>query len=243
MVSKLFLSVSALVSLSLLSVEPVQYLFCHGVGGNQYQVRYYQAYGFLPESAVSFNFNDWHDDAYDRSKTALGQKPDIDVLEAQYNQLPKDGGKVILYGVSRGAATVINFMGARKPNTVAAVILESPFTHIDDVIHNMTAVSYVLPTNLIMKAVFPSFSPKGAQPTQFITQIPKDTPIALICSKKDKLVPYTSTEKLYRQLLASGRRHVYLLVLEDGQHANLCNQPKYKKFVEDFLTIYGLSSK
>lgn len=219
----------------------VCHMFSHGVGGNAYQAGYYIHHGILPESTIAFHFDDWHDDAYDRTKTALGQKPDIDVLNYHFTKVFDNQEPVVLFGVSRGAATVINFVGSHKPAQVKALILESPFAHVDDVINNMTAAAQVLPTNLIMKAVFPAYNPKGEQPIKLINQIPQDIPIAFICSKEDALVPYTSTERLYKALIAAGRRNVYLLVLPKGKHANLLDDPRYKKFVDDFLKIYGLS--
>ena len=216
------------------------YLFCHGVGGNAQQVTYYQSYGLLPKEAHSFNFNDWHDNQFDQTKTALGQRADIDVLRVQLNSLCKQLSRIILYGVSRGAATIINFVGKEKPQNVAALILESPFAHVDDVINNFVPGAWMLPTNLIMRSVYPAYNPKGAHPINYLNRISSDIPIAFICSKEDKLVPYTSTVKLYKKLVESGRKNVHLLILERGQHANLLNQPEYLTFVQDFLKQYNL---
>ncbi len=217
----------------------MQYLFCHGVGGNACNAQYYQAYGALPADVYSFDFCDYCDGKFDRTKTAMGQAADIAVLRAQCAQLNTAQTRLVLCGVSRGASTIINFVGKEKPKNIAALILESPFAHMDDVLNNFTGSS-ILPTNFIMGRIYPAYNRQGEQPIDYIEAINKNIPIALICSKTDALVPYTSTMKLYDRLIAQGRKNVQILILPEGAHANLCDGPEYQRFVKNFLKRYKL---
>jgi len=223
------------------SIAKPTYLFCHGVGGNGNDVQVYVHYDILPKHSCTFDFNDFHDGKFDPTKSALGQKDDIDTLFDRFNQLDNSQG-VVLFGLSRGAATVINFAGKKQPTNVKAIIVESPFAHIDDIISNMLSygLSYVLPTNTIMKAIYPLYNRNAEQPINFVTKIDKSIPILFICSEGDQLIPYTSTLRLYEALSAQGGRiNVSLLTLQQGGHANLCDQEKYKQAVHHFLRKNG----
>jgi alpha-beta hydrolase superfamily lysophospholipase len=222
------------------SATSVNYLFCHGVGGNEDQVKYYQHYEVLPAEAKSFNFNDWHDGVFDQAKTSLGQKADIEVVNCNYNLLRAEISPIVIYGVSRGAATVVNFAGMEKSSNVAALVLESPFADIYDVFRHVVPCASLLPKDFILRLQYPSYNPKGEQPINYINAIPSDIPIALVCSKKDTLIPYESTIKLYNKLVESGRKNVHLLVLEQGSHANLLGQREYIYFIHAFFKQYNL---
>lgn len=194
-----------------ISATSINYLFCHGVGGNKDQIKYYQYYGLLPAEAKSFNFNDWHDGVFDQTKTALGQKADIEIITCNYNLLKDGTSPIVVYGVSRGASAVINFVGIEKPSNVAALILESPFAHIDDVFSNAVPCASLFPKNFILRLLYPSYNPNGEQPINYINAIHSDIPIAFVCSKKDALIPHKSTMKLYNKLIESGRKKCSLI--------------------------------
>lgn len=223
------------------AIDSVNYLFCHGVGGNKDQLLYYQCYELLPVTSNSFNFNDWHNGKFDQTKTALGQKPHIEIINHNYNLLKAESSlPVVIYGVSRGAAAIVNFMGIERPSNVAALILESPFAHIHDVFRHVVPCASLLPKDFILRSLYPSYNPNGEQPINYINTIHSDIPIALICSKKDKFVPYKSTKKLYNKLIESGKKNVHLLVLENGARADLINQAEYLYFIHAFFKKYNL---
>src|SRR5262249_48771428 len=97
--------------------------FAHGLGGDKTQGHYYHvnsnSSGFIEGTLETFNFNDY----LNPRSSCLGQQADIEILQT----IIKNFNKVILVGVSRGAATIANYLGSRNPEHIMAAVLESPF--------------------------------------------------------------------------------------------------------------------
>src|ERR1700722_8282897 len=76
--------------------------FAHGLGGDKTQGHYYHINsrhnGFIEGSLETFNFKDY----LNPRSSCLGQNNDIEALHT----VTKNFKKVILVGVSRGAATI-----------------------------------------------------------------------------------------------------------------------------------------
>jgi len=224
------------------------YLFAHGLWGNQFSADYYVSI-VDKNNLVKFNFPDAQDNKYNGHYSSLAQKNEIECLHTEYQKLTVTEQEIIICGVSRGASTIINFMGSKKPQDVKALVLESPFAYVGHVLHHLAREYYLnwLPSFVITGLpclAFGQYSTEGEHPIHYVRRICKRTPILLICTTRDELIPYHSTVKLYRELLKDKRQNVHLLILDDGSHANLLEHPtvglRYKQTVHAFYKEYNL---
>lgn len=237
--------------MSMLSAQQsTVYLFAHGLSCNEQQAYKYCAlkndYWVLKEPLVTFNFPD-ATHGFNCSQTSLAQANEIEALTQGYKQAKKKGDTVILAGMSRGAATIITFAGTRAAKRLGALIAESPFDSIANIIDYKLKQEHVswIPqfiTQTAPKVVFNQYDPHGIFPIDVAKQIRRDLPLLLICSLEDIIVPAHSTAQLYFQLRDSGHEHVYLVLLNKGQHGSLLWQEDgdlYLAIVHSFYQKYG----
>ncbi len=234
-------------------------LFAHGLGGNQNQAYYYTGdYSsdyIIKNNYKTFNFPDAQAGFNRRKQVNLGQEKDIETLEYEHYKIIEQDEKTILFGVSRGAATVINYaatVGIKAKNNIPAIILESPFDHIKSIVRNklqsskLDYDSSVSLGTLVVKALYPGYNRKGIHPIDVVAQLPRDIPIIFIHSQKDSLIPIESSLRLYKKLVEAGHQHAYFIETKHGAHANILwsrHGYKYKNSVHAILKKYGLPCK
>lgn len=188
----------------------------------------------IDEPLISFNFLDAKNDNndYHRKKVNLGQHEDMQHLSAAYEKTREvfPGKKVILAGISRGAATIVNFAGEYQPEGLGALVLESPFDTLSSVIKHLLArykISWFPFSEKIGYKIcqthFPNIDTKGIFPIGSVEKIKKDLPIFLIHSKRDRVIPINSSRNLYLKLKENGHEHVYLAELASGDHGKTIN--------------------
>lgn len=223
---------------------PINFLYAHSFGDSSTEVFRYMLYNrkgrfnrnalIRHGSVFTFNFPDvspyfWRINPY---QTSLAQDNDIRALHNAYaetmitvlnNNMAPD---TILLGLSRGASTIINFMALYNPEHIKAIILESPFDHMNTIVNhkladfNLSGIPIVnILSHLLIRTIFKQYKPKGTAPINCIHTLNPHVPILMICSREDAVVPYESTLSLYKKLKAHGHQHAYLLVLEHGKHA------------------------
>jgi len=263
MCKKLFLSLCLLLSfVSSVYVHAYTYLYSHGFGGIGLRYHWYkqknnrftkllfgQHYIFCNDNIKVVKFNDakfGFIPCY-LPNSCLGQDADIAVLSNGYDEV--DDEDIILFGVSRGAATASNFVARHNPERIKALILESPFDYAErgiDGFLNIFRLNRLPRSKNFCKSVFYRFSSydqDGIHPRDIVENINPDLPVLLVCSKEDIVIPYQSTVNLYQQLIETGHEHVYLLVLDRGWHARLlwsADGERYQNVVHAFYRRYGL---
>jgi len=232
-------------------------VFVHGLGRNKEQLAYYINSDYIENNAYSFNF------CNDFLKISLGQINEINALMGNLeNRLHSyddnnDDGDIVLWGVSMGAATIINFLASIDVNyridMIKGLILESPFAHVQDVINGkiscnkwLTRLSYIpYATELIVKMKYPAHSLHGIQPIKCIHSIPKHIPVLFIAIEDDKIVPFASTIQLYKALIKVGHKKCHLLTLKQGEHGRLSKNEKQEHIlgiVHAFRKFYNLGN-
>lgn len=180
------------------------------------------------------------------SKVNIGQKQDMEIYrQAVQKQLQKSDSsdqKLILYGTSRGSATVFNYYAHHDSPEVAAVVCEGVF----DSIPNITSHGGRL-TKAKIKALkrlkVTDFRVDGPSPIESVDLIKVDKPIALITSEVDRVVPMACTVNLYKKLRAKGFTKVHLLRLKDSEHSvypTSVEKEDYQAFMHAFYQKYGL---
>jgi len=172
---------------------------------------------FILGKMIAFNYGDYKNPFLCR----LGQGDDIERL----HNACKDHENVIIVGTSRGASTIINYLGTYKPTNILAAVLESPFDHANNVANNLLSKFSIKDKegliNTVRPFLFRNYDPDGIQPIKVAADVSKDIPILLICSKSDGLIPDSSTANLYKVLKDSGHPHVYLLTCKYGSHGRI----------------------
>jgi predicted esterase len=248
---------------------PVSYLFAHGLGAtyNQAtslfaQIRCEQAdgsivcnpYWIMKDPIALFNFPDAKNDQNEYHKEAvnLGQQKDMarlhEAIRATKNELPNHD--LILAGISRGSAAIINYVALYQPDCVKALVLESPFDTLKSIINHLMkrfGVSWVPFSEKIgfkiAQSQFPELDLQGVVPLKTAPYLPYDLPILLIHSKKDKVIPVKCSREIYMILRQTGHQHVYLFELHNGAHGKLMNGPDaihYQNVVHAFYKKYKL---
>lgn len=250
--------------------QPVRplYLFSHGIADSGRQA-YLYAYdkSEADDHKIPLFHNYWiinnkHDDPivtfdFPDSTTAfwrvngflssLAQKNEVVTLKRAAQECQTM--PIVGIGVSRGAATLLNYTALYNPPTLKALVLESPYDHINSVVQNALykvglngyGTHYI--GQLLFKLLFWRYSLQGPHPIDTVEKIDPNLPILLICSKEDQLVPYTSTITLYNKLKENGHHAVHLLVLDHGKHAKLMDAQDaalYQNVVHAFYKQYNL---
>ena len=216
------------------------FVYSHGFGSNSSKVKRYIDKDILPVDSISFDYQD----AYYKFmgmglniwSTCLGQEGDMQTLDKYVTD------DTVLFGESRGASTIINYLGTTG-RTVKAAILDSPFDKLYNVLAlrmnrfyldrliSVDTVEYYFPY------LFRNYKIDGIQPLNSVMSISKDTPILFICSYEDKEVPYVSSINMYTKLRHQGYDKVHLLCLEDGGHGWLMAS-KFEKLYRNVIHAF-----
>lgn len=249
-------------------VRAINYLYAHGLANNHKQAFWFtrtnprghnNPRALIREGRLfTFDFPDVTKNFWrlDFTQTSLAQDNEVIALAQAYNQAmkiladEKADKDMVLMGLSRGAATIINFLAIYNPKNIKAVVIESPFDHINTIIDNkiqQLSLSKIpgIKTigNTIVNSIFMKHSRQGISPIECVGAISPNIPILFVCSKEDALIPYQSTAALYQKLKEAGHKNTYLLVLEKGRHAFALVGPngnEYARAVHAFYKKYGL---
>jgi hypothetical protein len=177
----------------------------------------------------------------------MGQKDDIAVLERTVAQI-SDEKQIILYGCSRGAATIISYLGIYNPENIGAIVLDACPANISKTVQMTLAQLGINPNycTTIFSYLFPQYEPKLAiTPIQAIQTIKnKNLPILLMHSLEDRKVHYTDSLKLYQTFIEAGFTNVHLCLLPQGRHSYLLQdehvKDRYTQAVHSFYKKYCL---
>lgn len=159
----------------------------------------------------------------------------IDYLIATYGNI-----KIILYGISMGAATVMMASGERLPSNVRAIIEDCGYTSAWEEFAYELKTLFHMPTfpalynaNVITK-IRAKYSLKKASA---IKQVAKSkTPTLFIHGDKDKFVPFYMLDKLYEAASCKKEK----LVIKNAGHAEAqaIEPERYWRVVRRFIKHY-----
>jgi hypothetical protein len=184
-------------------------------------------------------------------ETSFGQENEIGRLHRAYQWIMEkyEDCDIILWGLSRGASNQSIFAGLYNHyDNIRAILLESPYNSMAEVIESMMHkknlgwmhVSY---GETIAEFIFKRYTRHGLSPKKCVEKISKDIPILIICSQEDQTVPCSSSINVYKNLVAAGHKHTYILITEHGRHARILQGPegeKYQCVVNAFYKKYNL---
>ncbi len=159
----------------------------------------------------------------------------IEHLNKKYENI-----KVILYGISMGASTVMMVSGEKLPSNVKAIVEDCGYTSVWEEFSDKLKNLFHLPqfptlyyANLITK-IKAGYSLKKAS---CIKQLKKSvTPILFIHGDKDKFVPFYMLDKLYNSANCEKEK----LIIHNAGHAEAqeINPEKYWRTVKKFIKKY-----
>lgn len=220
------------------------YIFAHGLGGDYNQVDAYIKYGIIPSACELFSENG-PEIVRGYFATELAQNNDINILKNEIElacQKNGDSCKIILVGVSKGAATVINTVAKLVnensiylKNIVGTIIESSPANFNDVIFENFIPkpIKFACPRTISKKAVnvmlhnfiLRHYDPYGIQPIDAIKEYWKDLDknmlVVLVHSKEDKLINISHSNRIYNELKSQGFNNLYFIQAESGRHANV----------------------
>lgn len=181
----------------------------------------------------------------------IGQGADIHRLKKAYKKHVKKhaDSDVILYGDSRGAATIFNFIALHNPSEVKAAVLEGIF---DDVSHLMKHLIYddkepraerrLMTLN---SWIMGEYDRNGQCPRMSVEKIADEIPLLFVTSLKDGLCNPQGPFYLYKRLKERGHKNVHILVLKKAWHPcymldDADDKNAYESVVHAFYRHYKL---
>lgn len=191
---------------------------------------------------ITFDYPD------DRALFNFGQKLDQKCLEFVYQEVHKrcPQAKILLFGSCRGAKCILEY-ATKKPENLAAIIVESPFISAKEMTLQL-GKRYVpiIPgaatlTYGIFKLYFPNFKDARENLRRKIHRIP-DVPIFIAHRTNDTLVSNRQVHDLIRLLRKAGLSHVYFFTTADEtqSHARLMHLEPVQHAVNAFLHAHNL---
>ncbi len=182
---------------------------------------------------------------FDFSKANLGQEADVQTLGQAYQEHLKKYPEtdVVLYGDSRGAATIFNFIAHHKPAYVKAAILEGIYDSLDHIIkHFITSNKSTFTEKLLnrlARITLGGYKNEGMNQRESAEIIDDTIPLLLVISLKDGQVPPQSAFYLYKRLQERGHKQVHLLVLKKSLHPiYMMDDPEDKKVYESVVHAF-----
>ncbi|MFH1832306.1 MAG: hypothetical protein ABH827_05920, partial [bacterium] len=222
----LVLSFCGFVAQNLGAAGAVNYkaIFAHGLGGKKDFGQYYGPLMGCP--IIGENGPEWDKSKYwtgvGPGKSCLAQQGDIDVVVKQIEANQKDN--LILFGVSKGAATVLNTVGylaENKPEylkNIKAVIADAPFAKPENVAAQMVGnIASGFWGRVGAKVMYPHYEITGITPYKAVTQmwansvVDRNMVVTFIHGRGDRLISINDSRCLYIELKKLGYKNVYLL--------------------------------
>lgn len=245
----------------IINEKEIHFLFSHGIADTHRQAFKYthdtqnpaKSYIIPSRRLLTFDYPDatLSKLRVNRHEVCLAQDKEVIHLAHHFYHKIDPASHTILVGVSRGASALVTFIDWYNPQSVCALILESPFDSVDSVVRNMihrSGLSWIPGSHhaglALLCSIFKKYDANGIKPVESAKRITDQIPILLICSLQDMLVPAWSTMTLYAALRSTGNRHVYLLIIPEGSHAKLIEHPTagplYQRTAHAFYRLYGL---
>jgi len=164
--------------------------------------------------------------------------------------------RIVLFGCSRGAATVlvaVNRLTVEERRHIALVVTEGPFDTVPHVAHCIARVDGWFPDPLAtwrtewmlrLLSRFAKYRPEQESPLQAVQTWPLDTPLAVVRSRVDDVVPEECTLPLLARLRERSHPHLHELILQKSGHTNMscgdaADRASYLEFMRGLYERYA----
>lgn len=227
--------------------EQIITIFVHGIADSHKQA---EPFARTINNVHSFDF-ECSTERFWRMKPhccSLGQDDELEQLYNEWiklNDMYPHADGFIFIGISRGASAIINFLARYQPDKIRAVILESPFDMIENVVKHKAKLWHMRPTLLkkCIPLIFRKFSFDGIQPLKVIDDIKDDIPMLFVTVEGDHMVPLVCTQNLIGKRKMQQHQNLYHLHLNKGRHGKLLLGPafdQYTEIIHAFFAHHGL---
>jgi fermentation-respiration switch protein FrsA (DUF1100 family) len=237
--------------------EQIGFLYAHGLGRCKQDIHYYAGtnWNIINGPHWAFNFDDViQPGIINAAKVTIGQHGDCLTLHNNHKEFIHNHAlkEIVLIGSSRGAATIINYLGLYQPENVRAAILESPFDSVESVVQhklNRMNIGWIPGTVTIAHFIvasyfmYPAYNWYGPQPITSIPTIAKNIPLLFIHSCDDMITPVYCSQLLSKIARDNGNNDVYYLELSSathGQYQLSHEAQKYQDIVHAFYQRYNI---
>lgn len=196
------------------------------------------------------------------SRRSLGQKTDIKSHKKRYDSLSQhhpEINNVVVYGVSRGAATTFASVAENNYKNVKLCVLEAPPASIRDLfkVYFSKLLGKILYNESIAALFLGKHHKTGKQHQALghVANFPNDIPLVIISSQKDTTVHHKNSLKLAlavaaKRIDAQSRGEaiapVYFLQLDKSDHNDYCingsseDPERYQNFMHAIYKKQGL---
>lgn len=229
-----------------------------------------QIWAYLVAASYNFEFSSTATSCYgiNRDQSSIGQESDIKSLNEKIrlfeNDEKRDSDAVVLFGISRGTAAVMNALAISNDkqdgaySKVKLVVLEGAIDSIENIKLNIkNRVKRFLKSENLTNAVtylaeqgyfrfrYGAYHKEGPSPLELVDKFPKNIPYLFITSEADTLVPCENTKRIAQALADRGENEVFLLVLKNSTHPSYMfdtdeDRANYQNFVHAGLEYAGL---
>lgn len=148
--------------------------------------------------------------------------------------------RILLYGVSMGAATALMCLSLR-PRNLIGVVADCPYSSPKAIVRKVSRDYWLIPSLAYPAArlgalVFGRFDLEASSALEAVRHT--DVPILFIHGKADDFVPCSMSEELYRECSSMNKR---ILTVEGAGHglSYMEDGPAYHKAVLDFIESLG----
>ncbi len=162
----------------------------------------------------------------------IAQQRDMENLKMTLDKI--EGGRVIGFGHSRGAATWLTLLGnTTYENKMSLLILEAPFATMKSTAFFRWISQFLLIIHKIFvdidtnhwgerlfNCVFGAYRFNDIEPIKVACKIDSSIPILIVHTKNDEIIPINDSRDLYIALKESGH-NVYLFEPDEGDHTAL----------------------
>jgi hypothetical protein len=181
------------------------------------------------------------------SQINIGQKGDVYNHQEKYDKLAAEYGEcpIILYGVSRGAATSFNALALAQYPNVRVAIFEGCFdSHQHLMQERWPTLSSLGAQNVLITFLekVSKYKRNGINPIDTVATFPKHVPTLFVTSKNDAEVPASCTRALAWALAHNGHQEVYLLELEHSAHPRYMMDSQHDKELYEHV-VHALYQK
>ncbi|HWT74684.1 MAG TPA: alpha/beta hydrolase [Mobilitalea sp.] len=210
-------------------------ILCHGFGCARYGCIKY-ADIFLKQGFHVLMYDHRNHGLSGKAHTSMGfyEKYDlVNVVDWCCNHYGEDY-KIITYGESMGAATVLLHLGI--DNRVKCTIADCSYSDMKALLYHQMKQYYHLPCFLIHIANYfiyfrAGFWLRKVSPIDVVSQT--DIPVLFIHGKRDNFVPTYMSKKMYDA--KKKNKAIYLVAKAKHAESYCMNREEYEKRVEDFL--------
>ncbi|MDP3787836.1 MAG: hypothetical protein Q8Q60_00795 [Candidatus Chromulinivorax sp.] len=214
-------------------------IYCHGLGGSQYEFHGLMQAKVIHEPANGVQFKNERD-------SCLGHGKNIETLNDKINPTNEH----IFYGISCGGVGIVSWLAKHNSHSAKAVILDATPS---DMVNLVEEAQYKIGLWALwtrahkewaLHRLFPEYPQQSMPPVQAIAKIKnKNIAVFIVHSQNDPVVDIRAALENYKAFLQADFKNAYICLLEHGGHMNNAfgqDSLIFKQALNSFYKKYSL---